>query len=753
MTSVRPIDESLTPAAPAPVETGAVAAPDGSRGMLVVYSLTIFLSAFLLFQVQPLIGKFVLPWFGGMPSVWTTCMLFFQLLLFGGYAYAHLTTSRLRPRAQAVLHLVLLAAACAALPIIPGETLKPSGTEEPITRIVLVLAASVGAPFFILSATGPLLQGWFSRTHQSRSPYRLYALSNVGSLLALITFPTAFEWFLPARLLAWIWSISFIVFTILCGVCAWAYAAHGRTAFSTSADTTAEADVPPSWGTWLLWFCLAMVPSVLLLATTNQVCLDVATVPFLWVLPLTLYLLSFILCFDSDRWYSRRYFIPACFVAMGCVCYVLEQGAGARFALQFAAYFTALFFCAMVCHGELVRRKPHVRHLTSFYLVIAAGGAAGGIFVGIIAPHWFTGYYELHIGLFACGLLMLIVLGLDRRQLSLRGPWKLVWLVLPLAVGCLGASLVVNASRQGQNLINVSRNFYGVLRVKEGDASYGDNDDDSRDEPTRELLNGRIQHGFQFLNPELRSVATSYYGVTSGVGRALSLPSDGPRRVGLVGLGTGTLATYARAGDHFQFYEINSKVEELARAYFTFLSDCKGEVEIIHGDARLNLSREPPQKFNVLVLDAFSGDAIPVHLLTREAFAIYLPHMAPDGIIAVHISNRHFALEPVVLALADVYKLSTVTIATRGTHNGSSSSTWMLVSASPQALKPKRIHNAQSKKQTDFRVLWTDDHASLFEVWLADLDEWFAKGKRLAKPLPGGLEIPDRPPEKQPETE
>ena len=441
--------------------------------------------------------------------------------------------------------------------------LKPSGTEEPITRIVLVLAASVGAPFFILSATGPLLQGWFSRTHQSRSPYRLYALSNVGSLLALISFPIVFEWLLPARLLAWIWSISFIAFAILCGVCAWAFAAHGRTAVSTSPDTTAEADVPPSWGTWLLWFCLAMVPSVLLLATTNQVCLDVATVPFLWVLPLTLYLLSFILCFDSDRWYSRRYFIPACFVAMACVCYVLEQGAGARFSLQFAAYFTALFFCAMVCHGELVRRKPHVRHLTSFYLVISAGGAAGGIFVGIIAPHWFTGYYELHLGLFACGLLILIVLGLDRRQLPFSGLWKLVWLVLPLAVGSLGASLVVNATRQGKNLINVSRNFYGVLRVKDGEDEYGSNDDDLRDEPTRELLNGRIQHGFQFLNPELKKVATSYYGVTSGVGRALSLPSDGPRRVGLVGLGTGTLATYARSGDHFQFYEINSKVEEL----------------------------------------------------------------------------------------------------------------------------------------------------------------------------------------------
>jgi spermidine synthase len=754
MTSVRPVDESLTPA---PSETGpSKAAPvvpgEGSVAMLWTYSLTIFLSAFLLFQVQPLIGKFILPWFGGMPNVWTTCMLFFQLLLFGGYAYAHLTTNRLRPRAQAVLHVVLLVAACTALPIIPGDTFKPSGTEEPISRIVLVLVASVGAPFFILSSTGPLLQGWFSRTHQSRSPYRLYALSNVGSLLALVTFPTVFEWFLPARLLAWTWSISFIVFAILCAACAWAAAVRGQTNWSTSPDVTAEPDVPPGWGTWLLWFALAMVPSVLLLATTNQVCMDVATVPFLWVLPLTLYLLSFILCFDSDRWYSRRYFIPGALVTIGCVCFVLEQGVGVNFALQLTAYFTALFFCAMVCHGELVRRKPHVRHLTSFYLVIAAGGAAGGIFVGIVAPLLFTRYYELHLGLFACALLILLVMSLDRRALPFPGPWQLVLLVLLVCVSSLGTSLAVNASRLRQNVLSVSRNFYGVLIVRNQQAQYSDTEDDVRDEPMHELLNGRIEHGFQFTNPDLRRVPTTYYGLTSGVGRALTLPSDGPRRVGLVGLGTGTLATYARRGDHFQFYEINSKVEEVARTFFTFLADCRGEVEVIPGDARLNLARQlsegHPQQFNVLVLDAFTSDAIPIHLLTREAFAIYLEHMAPDGIIAVHISNRHFALEPVVLALADLYKLSTVTIESHRAHSGGTSSTWVLVSASPRALKPRRFRNVRKKDQSKARVLWTDDHASLFEVWLASLDDWFAEGKRRATPLPGGIEIPDRPAQK-----
>jgi spermidine synthase len=744
MTFVRP-DESLE-SVPAPAT---VPSPrGGSRRLLLVYSLTIFLSAFLLFQVQPLIGKFILPWFGGMPSVWTTCMLVFQMLLFGGYAYAHLTTSRLKPRTQAVLHVVLLVAACAALPIIPGDTFKPKGTEEPITRIVLVLAATVGAPFFILSSTGPLLQGWFSRTHQGRSPYRLYALSNVGSLLALVTFPTVFEWLLPARFLAWAWSISFVAFALLCSVCAWASAVRGQDLPATPLDAAPEEDAPPGWGLALLWFVLAMVPSVLLLATTNQVCLDVATVPFLWVLPLTLYLLSFILCFDSDRWYSRRYFVPATLIAMGCVYYALDQGASASFKLQLGAYFTALFLCAMFCHGELVRRKPHVRHLTAFYLVIAAGGAAGGIFVGIIAPLCFTGYYELHVGLYACAVLILVVLGLDFRQLPFRGPWAVIWLVLLAAVCTLGVGFAKDATRHRDGVISVSRNFCGVLRVRDDSADYGNTEEDAQPEPTHELLNGRIEHGFQYLKPELQATPTSYYGYTSGVGRALSLPSDRPRRVGLVGLGTGTLATYARPGDHFQFYEINAKVEELAREYFTFLTNCKGTVEIIPGDARLNLSRQTPQNLDMLVLDAFSGDAIPIHLLTREAFGIYLPHMAPDGIIAVHISNRHFALEPVVLALADEYHLATVTIDSRRTWTGEGSSTWVLVSTSPSALKVKRIANGRRKNQSEARVLWTDDHASLFEVWLADVDDWFARGIKKAQVHPGGVDIPVPEPQK-----
>ena len=701
-----------------------VAAPSGRGVSLGLYSVTIFLSAFLLFQIQPLIGKFILPWFGGTPGVWTTCMLVFQILLFGGYAYAHLTISRLSPRAQAVLHIALLLAACLALPIVPNLAWKPTGDEEPVSRIVLLLSATVGLPFFVLSATGPLLQGWFSRTHAGRSPYRLYALSNVGSLLALVSYPAVFDWTFATQVLAHLWSWSFAIFAVFCAACAVSVARRSRLWAQTGEPITVKSPIAaPSWGTTLLWFALAMVPSVLLLATTNQVCLDVASVPFLWVLPLTLYLLSFILCFDSEWWYSRRMMMPAAVVALACLYPVLQKGATAPFALQIIAYFTAFFLCAMVCHGELVRLKPDVKHLTSFYLVIAAGGAAGGIFVGIVAPLVFKNYYELHLGLFACAALMLVVLGTDEKSRLYRGrPWP-VWFVLLVTLSGFAVALVAEARQREGAVVDVKRNFYGVLRVSQDDTEYGE-----ANELIMRLLNGRIAHGFEYKNPALRAVPTSYYSPDSGIGRLLRQRSaDRPMRVGLVGLGIGTLATYARPGDQFRFYEINPMVEQLARKYFHYLSDCRGTVDVIHGDARLTLDRETPQKFDVLVLDAFSGDAIPVHLLTVEAFEIYRRHLAADGVIAVHISNRHFALRPVVDAIADHEHLATAAIHSGDTSFGGFSSLWVLVSPDPKVLEGDRI-SRDALPADDRRVLWTDNHASLVEVlWLTSAKTLWSK--------------------------
>jgi spermidine synthase len=718
--------------APSTPEPAAAEVTDnGPRGLLLVYSLTVFLSAFLLFQVQPLIGKYILPWFGGTPGVWTTCMLVFQVLLFGGYLYAHLTSRWLGARAQAGLHIALLAGACLMLPIIPRDAWKPSGSEDPIAAIVLVLWLTVGLPFFVLSTTGPLLQHWQHRTHPGRTPYRLYALSNAASLLALVSFPAVFEWLFATSLLARIWSVCFVAFAVLCAIGAWGMA-RSRPTLSSAVVATKPRNVPvPSWGTRLFWFALATVPSTLLLAMTNQVCMDVASIPFLWVLPLTLYLLSFILCFESERWYSRRFLMPAAAVALGGLYPVMHAGNSLALWIQVGAFFIAFFLCAMVCHGELYARRPDPQHLTMYYLVIAGGGAAGGLFVGIAAPFLFSGYYELQIGLFACAALMLIALYTDPKSRFARGRPNWAWVCFLVLAGTLGALLVDSAQDDllgyriaaegtiaGQGspsyILARKRTFYGILRVVSHETNFRDTI-----HIINMLINGRTTHGIEYTDPELWSVPTTYYDEQSAVGRLL-LQGDTskPRRVGVVGLGTGTVAVYARPGDTFRFYEINEHVEPMARSYFHFLEKCPGKVEVVLGDARLSLEREStPQNFDLLVLDAFSSDAIPIHLLTREAFAIYLRHLAPEGVIAVHISNMHFDLRPVVDADADAHRLAIASVRALPTSYGGFGSHWELLSRSREALGARWLRQEAERPSTR-RNLWTDDHASLLRAWL-----------------------------------
>jgi SAM-dependent methyltransferase len=710
------------------------AAKEGPRGLLAIYSLTVFLSAFLLFQVQPLIAKYILPWFGGTPSVWTTCMLFFQVVLFGGYAYAHFTSRWLGSRLQAGLHTVLLAAACVALPIVPREALKPSGTEEPITAIIVLLGLSVGLPFFAVSATGPLLQSWYSRTHSERSPYRLYALSNVGSLLALISFPAVFEWIFSTPLLARIWSWTFGAFAVLCTVSAWGMAMRGRSWPADQPEAPRRETRSPAWQLGLLWFALAMVPSVMLLATTNQVCMELASVPFLWVLPLTLYLGSFILCFDSDRWYSRRYWMPVAAVLLACMYAVLNQEIAQALALpvafQVGLFFLTFFSCAMVCHGELFYLRPDPRHLTAYYLVIAGGGAAGGVFVGVLAPLMFNSYFELQLGLFAGAVVMLAVLYTDSGSRLSRGRSGWRWVCLLAVTGIYGALLLDNAQDAGgyqipssglsdqagnqSYIVSRERTFYGILRVQKFEAPYG-----GSTRLAQILINGNTLHGFEYSDRELWTVPTTYFDRGSGVGLLLShREADKPQRVGIVGLGIGTLASYARPGDHYRFYEINPAVERIAREHFHFLEESRGQVDVIPGDARVTLEREPqPQNFDVLVLDAFTSDTVPVHLLTREAFAVYLRHLAPNGVIAVHISSRHFSLGPVVEAAAEANGLSTIEIQSQRTTSGALSATWELVSRRPEVLKASWLKASEVPRSTA-RLLWTDDHASLLRAWL-----------------------------------
>jgi hypothetical protein len=693
---------------------------------MAVYALTIFTGAFLLFQVQPLIGKYILPWFGGGPGVWTTCLLFFQVLLLGGYAYAHWISERLKPRAQAVAHLALLAAALALLPITPNDSWKPSGQGNPTLQILALLGASLGLPYFVLSATGPLMQHWFSRTHPGRSPYRLYALSNAGSLLALVSYPFLFEPHLTRRAQSCWWGWGLAAYALCCALCAATlWRAQTEKADPTApgaadptpcdaAPTAPQAAANPSAlrctfyvlrSAPLLWLLLPACASVLLLATTNKLCQDVAVIPFLWVLPLGLYLLSFIICFDSPRWYLRPLLVPALAAVLAGVCWALFRGPDLSIYKQVAIYSGGLFIACMVCHGELYRLRPDPRRLTGFYLMVAAGGALGGVLVAVVAPLVFKDYYELHCGLVLCGLLIAGVCARERRYVTTG--------LLTLGVAALAVVLWHQVRNTRAGAVFKTRNFYGVMTVYE----YNHDDPKSR---YYLLLHGRITHGMQFADPERSRWPTSYYGPDSGIGRAvLALPPE-PRRIGVVGLGTGTLTALGRAGDYFRIYEINPQVCQVATHWFHYLSQSPGQVEVALGDARLSMEKEPPQRFDLLALDAFSSDSIPVHLLTKEAFQVYERHLAPNGIIAVHVSNHYLNLQPVVANLARQfgYQAAVIDYVDDDVEYWLYSSTWMLLCRSEDVLGSAAISELAYRANTNATKipLWTDDFASLFQI-------------------------------------
>lgn len=695
---------------------------------MLAFAATIGVGACLLFQVQLILGKQILPWFGGAPAVWTTCMLLFQVLLLLGYGYAHLVGSRPSAPRQRNIHLAALALACALLlarvalwpsPITPSDAWKPGPGDVPSLAILGLLLFTIGPPFLVLSATGPLLQSWYARCFPGASPYRLYAMSNLGSLLGLLSYPFALEPLLPVTHQGWAWSGGFLLFALGCATTA---VLVGRTTSAPvpeparpEADERREA-APPTRAARLLWFVLAMIASVLLLAITSQISLEVAVIPFLWMLPLALYLLSFVLTFEYEGVYRRRLWVPALLVGAGCTAVVISMGLHAPMLVQLCTYLLTLLFACMVCHGELVRRKPAPRHLTGFYLVVSAGGAAGGVFTGVVAPALFPGLWELPLSLAAaCGLALALAL----RDPAPRHPTarRVAIGAGSLFVVALAATLGWHAHDELRGNLHVSRSFFGVLRV--------DQDVDGDDERRTRLRHGRIVHGIQYADPELAREPTSYYGPGSAVGLAITThprrETGLPLRLGLVGLGTGTLASYAASGDHVRFYEIDPDVVALSsgpQPLFTYLRDARGTVEVAIGDARINLEREPPQGFDVLALDAFSSDAIPVHLLTVEAVQLYLRHLRDDdGVIAVHISNRYVDLDPVVRGIAEALDLA-VTRIDDDEDGRVWASEWMLLSRSPAALR--RAEQLADPTEPPAREgawpLWTDAYSNLVQV-------------------------------------
>ncbi|MGO9113451.1 MAG: fused MFS/spermidine synthase [Thermoguttaceae bacterium] len=684
------------------------------------------LGAFLLFQIQPLISKFILPWFGGAPAVWTTCMLFFQLVLFGGYAYSHLLVGRLSRRGQVVAQCLLLLAAIAVLPIAPSLLWKPADLSAPTLRILLLLASTVGLPYFVLSTTSPLIQTWFRRSFPGRAPYRLYSLSNFGSFLALLSYPFVFEPAFDLATQSRLWSWAFPVYaalTAVCGAAVWRLdrgSAEGAVAPDSKTGASREQVIglgasSPRWGHRILWLLLPACASLVLLATTNHVCQDVAVVPFLWVVPLSLYLLSFIICFDHLRWYVRPLWASLTLIGIAAVM----GGASLTYVHELALHFATMFFICMVCHGELVRLRPDPRHLTEFYLMLSAGGVLGSAAVSLAAPHLFKTFVEWNIGMLAAYVLATVVLFLAVPKTGqLRSA---AFLLCGVAVGGLLAVLAGQwapgpQGPSGPRVVDRQRNFYGVVSVWEVDG----------DKPERHrfcMKHGAILHGEQFVALEKRREPLTYYTHESGVGRAiLELQKRCDHiHVGLVGLGAGTLACYARPGDHFAFYEINPAVREMAEKHFTYLSDARDRgatIDLNMGDARLVLERQDSQKFDLLVLDAFSGDSVPVHLLTREAMNLYRRHVAADDVIAIDATNAHLYLFPVVRALAeDAHFGQRRVYMTENESLFRLRSDWVVISGAQTFLRAIPNVPPPETQHDDFAIpVWTDQNSNEFRI-------------------------------------
>ena len=657
---------------------------------MLLYVLSVFLSAFLVFQIQPVIARTILPWFGGTPAVWSSVMLFFQVALTGGYAYAYWLIGRVHARKQGGLHMLLLGVSLALIiglgivwpsPVTPSVAWKPAGAEWPVARIVAILTLAVGLPYFALATNGPIMQAWSARAFPGRSPYWLYALSNVGSLLALVTYRVLIEPFFTVQQEGWAWSVGYLLFVALTGCTS---VRSRRQAAEVPPETAAGQAAPPvvlpSRLIQCLWMALSAVASVMLLAVTSHITQEVAVVPFLWILPLAIYLFTFVLAFSGERRYHRPLF-SALLAMMSVTCIYVTLHPGTSMTGQITCFSVSLFVACMVAHGELYRLRPDPAYLTRFYVMISVGGAIGGAFVNLVAPAVFSGYWELQIGWAVLWLLM-AVLTFVRPTTELPRRWRTEH---DAVVGGLAVASVVVVLSGYSKLVHATgdvyreRNFYGVLRVGQ-----------DKEHRSYTLVHGVTVHGTQFRDPAMRNTPTTYYWGGSGIGLVLvNHPRYGRgMRVGVLGLGVGTLAAYGRSGDVYRFYEINPLVLRLANGqggYFSFLRDSAADVRVVPGDARISLERElaagERQRFDVLVLDTFNSDAIPVHLITREAFAVYLEHLSPEGVIAAHISNQHLDLTPVLWQVALEYGLRMVLIRVPALaeQDASSPSEWMVL--------------------------------------------------------------------------
>jgi hypothetical protein len=706
-----------------------VTGPSSSRALL-QFGLVVFLSSFLLFQLEPMAAKAMLPLFGGSASVWTACMLFFQLLLLAGYALSHFSATRLSGRVSRYLHVALAAAAVAVAWawLLPSASGRQAEYALPEFSIIGILLFHIGLPFLVLSASGPIVQEWSKSAIDGTRVYRLFALSNAGSLTALLTYPFLVEPFLPLGTQSFMWSILFSAFVALLAHLAItrqgageASPAGGEASPAASEVAPTEADASPiATHSRLLWITLSCCGAVMLLAATNRMAMDVPAAPFLWVIPLAVYLVTFMICFASERAYSRRTWLTA--LPIGAIFALAGSGSGMiRGALALIVFHSVtLFMCCMVCHGELALMKPASKHLTGYYLAIAAGGALGGALVSLVAPVVFDSLWEGNLCWIAVYATALAVLYVDRRSRYYRGRPQAAWLMFGIGLAILAFVAVDAGVTYGSGAIHCERTFHGVLRVDEVETAEGDT--------ARRLRNGGIIHGLQLQSPEGRAMPTAYYGVTSGVGRAVTVlrsiggpDTEAPLAVGVVGLGAGVQAAYGRPGDRIRFYELDQEVVDIAHEYFTFLADSPADIEIVTGDARLSMERElargEAQQFDLLVLDAFAGDAVPLHLVTREAFEVYKRHLKPGGVLAAHISSVFLHLQPLMRGTAEAIGLKCAWVVDNPPRGVVSRSEWALMTESDEFLShPMILMGVREPEPGSVPLVFTDERSSLVEL-------------------------------------
>lgn len=700
------------------------------KSSLMLLAFAVFTGAYLGFQIQPLIAQWILPVFGGTAAVWSASMLFFQAGLLCGYAYTFVLTRYLEPYWQVRIHLILLALTCLALPW--GNPVVPAFVAEtsPAISIILVLGAVVGLPYVLLTATAPLLQAWGYSFSATTSPYRLYVISNLGSLLGLLAYPFVLGPTLSLEQQFLLWSVLFLLF------CAFflpiAVQSEGTSSESfqqtqaSSPGMSNERNV--SIVSYLVWVGLSAGGSTLLLATTNFLSQDVAVTPFVWVLPFSLYLLSFVITFDHARWYQRKFWFPlGLLLSIFATDFFIRHYRSeiAEINEQLAVFLGALFVGCIVFHGELFRAKPTPHKLPTFYLFLALGGALGGVFVNFLAPVVFSEFWELPVGLLA----VVCVIGMVSLHLATNQANNLFAAAFSVLVTCvllIGSFSVRSlAEEERSDVVVAKRGFYGAIKVRDKDVDQPDR--------RRTLYYGQINHGSEYFNEPLRSTPLSYYDRDSGVGVLMTTLTRNNelsvtqavlgRHIGVIGLGTGALSMYQQTGDYFTFFELNPQVVEVAKNEFSYLSGLGQNLSIIVGDGRVSLTElesSSARQFDVLVVDAFSGDAIPTHLLTKEAFELYRSRLKSDGVLAIHISNRFFDLQPLMYGLAESLDWESAVVKRPRSRDGHiKRSTWVIMGDNPALFDQRgtwKYFKEWEPHVVSRKMVWTDDIVNIFPL-------------------------------------